>query len=114
QRTATIVIEYTPMSSTVEVDNRKVAGKKGVASRKVKPGKYRVSVSKSGFKNHTEEVEVNKDDKVTIYAALESNSPDTIEWYVNNPEDEGRRQQILDSRLAEGGAIIEKNFPIMS
>lgn len=106
-RNATIIVEYTPSSSSVKINGRSAS-----ANNRIRPGQYTVEVIRDGFESYSETVTVDKGQTSTIYAVLESNREDTADWYKEHPQDAKKREQILDARFTTQSAEIEKNFPI--
>lgn len=90
-------VEVTPQSSRVVVDGVKVRpGKVAVV-----PGVHNITFSKKGFS--TEHLSASAQVNQTVYvgAVLQSNSPDTSDWYETHP---------LDRNLVDGIASHQADY----
>lgn len=106
---ATINLYFAPKSATVKIGS----GGGVFGDNYVKPGTYKVVISKKGFTTYTKEVTVKSGEKVTINAALTSTSAETADWYSTHTEDYTIAQNIGDTKAdAEMDAFV-KDFPIV-
>jgi hypothetical protein len=89
-KTATLTIEFAPMSSEMTINGQKSkAGK-----RKYIPGTYEVVVSKTGFATKKSKVTISKGTPQYVGLVLESNSKDTQNWFSTHPKDEKLAEKI--------------------
>ena len=109
KKTATITIEYAPVSATAFINNKKAS-----KDNKVEPGTYEVVIKKDGFRTNTQKVTVKNKEIKTVLAVLSPNSDSTKDWYSNNEEDQNMAQYIFDSKAAEDAAAAASSFKISS
>ena len=107
KKTATILVEFSPLSAEVTLN-----GKKGSDTNKVVPGKYTVVIKKDGFESYSEDVTVAKGDSETIYAVLESNSSETADWYDNHEDDYTKAGEISSGQATKAMAEEMEKFQI--
>ncbi|MFZ2513428.1 MAG: hypothetical protein WAW63_03155 [Candidatus Saccharimonadales bacterium] len=109
--TATIEVEFTPLSATARVDGKRV--RPGFI--RTTPGKHTVSVSKDGFLSEKKTVVAPKGNAVYIGLILDPSSPATAQWYRDHPEDNqigerisGRNTQVVADKALELEPFIKE------
>lgn len=99
-KTARVNIRVAPASSEITLNGKKYSN----GEYKLYPGTYEIIISKSGFEEYKETIELKKDDIIDIYKCLkqndveEWNDPDS--WYSNNKEDYSICWNIKERELA--------------
>ncbi len=106
---ATINLYFAPQSADVKIGSG--SGKFG--DNFVKPGTYKVVISKKGFATYTEEVTVKAGDIVGVDAALTSTSSETANWYQDHPDDYTIAQTIGDRKADNEHEKFVAGFPIV-
>ena len=105
---AKITLTFAPKSATAKIGD--MGAKFG--DNDVKPGTYKVEISKKGFATYTQNVSVEAGKTVLVEAALESNDPSTTNWYQDHVEDYSIAQGIGDRRADREYAYMKDIFPI--
>jgi len=82
--TAKINLLVAPAESKILINGQG----RGSGLIRVKPGKYKITVTMSGFSTYTITVNALKGQTKLVGAVLVSNSPTTANWYYNHPSDE--------------------------
>ena len=105
---ANINLYFAPKSANVKLGS----GGGNFGDNYVKPGTYKVVISKSGFTTYTQEVTVKSGETKSIEAALDPTSLQTKDWYKNNTEDYTIAQTIGDRKADNQRAQFVRDFPI--
>lgn len=105
---ATIFIDFTPSDAKVKLD-----GKKGSDKNRLKPGEYKIEVSRDGFESHKETIKVNSGEEVTVYAALKPSSQETEGWYGDKASEYQKREKILSDKYDADSEKAMENFKIV-
>jgi len=92
---ATLFIEFTPISSSarLEGDFHQTLAQ---GENQIRPGSYTVFVKKDGFAEFSTPLTIADGDWRAIYAILDPNREDTMDWYENHPEDAELRDKLAD------------------
>lgn len=109
-KTAVFTLEYAPKSASALVGGAKI----GQGIQKIIPGTYEVVVSKKGFKTKKVTVKAIKGDVENyIGIVLESDSPDTKNWFETHPEDQKLAEKI-SSRNYDADSEKAAKIPILA
>lgn len=109
-KTARFTIAVAPKSSIIALNG--IRTKAGVT--KVEPGKYYITIKKTGFKSYENTIDVNKNDNKNVAVVLESNSKDTANWYNTHPEDQKIAEKISSFNFDERETTNSTQSPILS
>ncbi|MBQ9180605.1 hypothetical protein IJ135_00705 [Candidatus Saccharibacteria bacterium] len=86
---ALLNIAIAPSDSEVFINGEKSSS----GERRITPGLYEIMVARDGFEPQTKNIQIDTNTNEKLIFILESNSPDTENWYFEHPE---------DARLLEG------------
>ncbi len=104
KRTATIITTVAPtFDTTITINGDGV--KEG--ETKVEPGTYTVQAAHKGFETESKMVTVKEGETVRVGIALQSNSPDTADWYGKNETDARKFEGISST---ESGIIGQQRI----
>lgn len=109
-KTAIVEIEVAPISSSLKANDQKI----NAGTVKLKPGKYTITAERTGFAKQSETVELIEGENDYIGFILESNSPDTANWYSENPEDQQMIEKISSKKFDQTSEDSTKEFPILT
>lgn len=108
-KTALISIEFAPKSASAVIGENNI--KQG--AQKVLPGTYNIVISKNGFKTKKITVTLKKGDNGYTGVVLESDSPDTKDWFDRHPDDQKLAEKI-SSRNYDAESDKASKIPILA
>lgn len=108
--TTGIVTRVVPTRGTVITIDGKAVKEGGVT---LEPGSYNVTVSRDGFASETRQATVQEGQVTTVAVILDSNAPETANWYTDNPSDTSKAEGIA-GQIFEAETVTRANsLPIL-
>jgi hypothetical protein len=107
-KTATLEILVTPSSSNILIDNKTYSN--GIY--KIKPGEYKVDISKAGFDYYSGNIITRKDQTVKLYIAL-LQSDGSYSWYLDHQQDDVILSAIGSKEADETQQNLTSKYPIL-
>ena len=92
-KTATLEYYLAPSTATITLDQQNLQPEGKI---KLKPGTYKLKITKQGFTDFSTEIELKPNQTTTLYQALEPNSTNT-DYYQTHPDEASRVQHIADA-----------------
>lgn len=92
-KTATLDYYIAPATATISL-NQEILKPEGKI--KLKPGTYKLKITKQGFTDFSTEIELKPNQTTTLYQALEPDSTNT-DYYQTHPDEASRVQHIADA-----------------
>lgn len=89
-RNATLTTEAAPLDAKIIINGSKA--KNGI--NKIKPGKYQVVFSRTGFGSETHTLAIQKNDKKYLGVVLMPHDPSYANWYFTHPKDAKMAENI--------------------
>jgi hypothetical protein len=106
---AKLNIVVTPKDSVATVNGKKITP----SILRVKPGSYTIKVTRTGFTDYSATVTATKGVTKFVGVALIPNSPQTANWYTNNPADQLKNQQISSQNFDIQSEALTKSNPLI-
>lgn len=107
---ATIQVEFTPKSSLASLNGKRIS----FGNHRIQPGNYEIIIEKQGFTTQTKRVAVKKDMTSYVGVVMQSNSPDTSNWYETHPEDMMLIERISSNEFNESTKNVTKDHPLLT
>lgn len=92
-KTATLEYYLAPSTATITLDQQNLQPEGKI---KLKPGTYKLKITKQGFTDFSTEIELKPNQTTTLYQALEPDSTNT-DYYQTHPDEASRVQHIADA-----------------
>ncbi len=89
-RNVTLTTEAAPLDSKITINENRA--KNGI--NKVKPGKYQIVFSRTGFGSETHTLAIQKNDKKYLGVVLMPHDPSYANWYFTHPKDAKMAENI--------------------
>lgn len=105
---AKITLTFAPKSADAKIGDMRAS----FGDNDVKPGTYKVEISKKGFATYTQTVTAEAGKTLLVEAALVSNDPSTADWYQTHTDDYTIAQGIGDRRADREYTYMTNTFPI--
>ncbi len=86
----TITAEVAPEGATISIDGREMSSEVTVET-----GDHTVEAKMDGFATQSQQVDLKEGQTLKVGFVLESNSPETADWYTEHPEDQQLAEVIL-------------------
>lgn len=109
QNNGKLVINVIPADSSIKVDG--ISTTKNTVS--VKPGRHKVTASRTGFKDSVVYVTVAKRETKSAYLAPAPDSPSAYQYLKNNPEIQKEREGYGSANNAQIQDTLQANYPII-
>lgn len=106
-KTATITVTAAPSDSGVKING----GSAQLGANSVSPGRYVVTISRSGFASVTKTIDVASGQNALVGFALAPNSSKTADWYQTHPDDTAIAQKITDPKYNSSIAVVKNPQP---
>jgi hypothetical protein len=107
--TAELDISIAPAGSNLKINGHGSDGR----VVKLKPGKYTLTVSHTGFADGKSVVTINKGDKRFTGFVLEPNTAASSDWYQTHPDDQKLAEKISSQTFDQIGAQQLEKLPIL-
>lgn len=108
-KTAVLTLEFAPKSASALIGG--IKAKQG--TQRQLPGTYDIVISKNGFKTKKITVTLKKGDNGYTGVVLESDSPDTKDWFDKHPDDQKLAEKI-SSRNYDAESDKASKIPILA
>lgn len=92
-KTATLEYYLAPSTATITLDQQNLQPEGKI---KLKPGTYKLKITKQGFTDFSTEIELKPNQTTPIYQALEPDSTNS-DYYQTHPDEASRVQHIADA-----------------
>lgn len=107
---AKLDIKVSPLASKITING----SPRKIGNYRVKPGKYVVVFSMSGFTTTSQTVNISKGKTSYVNGVLVPNSSSTNGWYINHPKDEAAAEGISSNNNDREAQASVSNNPLIT
>ena len=106
---ATLDLMIAPSDSKILVNGELMK----TGEHRVKPGEYKIEVSRDGFESEVESVSLGEGETKTVLMALTPNDPSTMDWYDTHEEDATIADGVASQMYMEYAEEMTEEYDIV-